>query len=126
MPIRIAWPRGAVVADLADTPTARLLVARLPCSAQAQTWGEEVYFAVPVEAVLEPDARQVVEPGTVCFWVEGGCLALPFGRTPVSRGNECRLVAPVNVLGRLRGDPRALASVRDGDPIRVEAHQPNG
>jgi hypothetical protein len=97
------------------------LLEALPCSSEARTWGEEVYFALPVEADLEADARQVVDPGTVCFWVEGHSLAIPFGRTPASRGDECRLVTAVNVLGRLEGDPRALAAIRDGDELEVES-----
>jgi hypothetical protein len=79
-----------------------------------------VYFEVPVEAALAPDARQVVEPGAVCFWVQGSSLALPFGPTPVSRGDECRLVTEVNVLGRIEGDPKELGKVRAGEVIRVE------
>jgi hypothetical protein len=73
-----------------------------------------------VEATLEPEARQVVEPGTVCFWVQGRSLAIPFGRTPASRGDECRLVTEVNILGRLEGDARALAAIKDGDRLEVE------
>jgi hypothetical protein len=61
-----------------------------------------------------------VEPGTVAFWTDGYALALPYGPTPISRGDECRLASPCNVLGRLDGDPRLLATVRDGDPVRVE------
>ena len=119
--IRIAWDGGAVTADLRDTPTAAALLAALPCEARASTWGEEVYFELPVDAVLEPDAKQVVDPGTVCFWVEGSALALPFGRTPVSKGNESRLVTRCNVVGRISGDARVLRSVKDGTKIRVEA-----
>ncbi len=110
--IRIAWPKGAAVAVLEDTPTARALVAALPVKAKAQTWGEEVYFEIPVTAKLEGDARQVVAPGTVCFWVEGGSLALPWGRTPISEGEEPRLLTRCNVLGKIDGDARQLASVR--------------
>ncbi len=117
--IRIAWPRGEVTATLADTPTARALVASLPAESVAATWGEEVYFELPVAARLEPDARQVVAPGAVCFWVEGASLALPFGPTPIARAGECRLVTKCNVLGWIDGDPRALAAVRAGDPVRV-------
>ena len=117
--IRVKWPKGELVANLADTPTAKALVAALPASSRANTWGEEVYFALKVDAKLEPDACEVVAPGTVCFWVQGSALALPYGRTPVSRGTECRLVTRVNVLGKFEGDPRALATVRDGDPIEV-------
>lgn len=117
--IRISWPKGSVNATLDNTPTARALVAALPIRASAQTWGEEVYFDAPVKVALERGAKQLVEPGTVCFWVEGGALALPFGRTPISEGNEPRLVARCNVLGKIDGDPRQLASVRSGDPISV-------
>ena len=117
--IRIAWRKSSLAATLDDTPTARALVAALPVNARAQTWGEEVYFEIPVKAALERDARQVVPPGAVCFWVEGTALALPWGRTPISEGEESKLVSPCNVLGRIDGDPRKLASVRGGDTITV-------
>jgi hypothetical protein len=117
--IRIAWPKGAANATLDDTPTARALVAALPVKAKAQTWGEEVYFEMPVKAAPEEGAKQVVPPGTVCFWTEGNSLALPWGRTPVSEDGESRLVTRCNVLGRIDGDPRQLASVRSGDSIAV-------
>ncbi len=121
MHIRITWDGGEVTGTLMDTPTARALVDALPSKSRASTWGTEVYFSVPVQAALEPDARQVVDPGAICFWVQGSSLALPFGPTPVSEGDECRLVTPVNVLGNIDGDPRALESVNDGDEITVEA-----
>ena len=117
--IKISWPKGAVSATLEDTPTARALVAAVPVEAKAQTWGEEVYFEIPVTAKLESNANQVVLPGTVCFWTEGSSLALPWGRTPVSEGDESRLVTRCNVLGRIDGEPRQLASVRSGDSITV-------
>ena len=122
--IRISWPKGEVTAGLEDTPTVRQLLAALPCESRANTWGEEVYFSVPVKARLEPDARQVVDPGTVCFWVEGSSLALPYGPTPVSEGEECRLVTAVNILGRIDGDARRLAAIRDGNTVRVERVEP--
>ncbi|MFG2772606.1 cyclophilin-like fold protein [Streptomyces sp. NPDC048350] len=118
--IRISWPAGHTTATLDETPTSKALVGALPISSTARTWGEEVYFDTPVSAAVEADARQVVEPGTVAFWTEGDALALPYGPTPISRGSECRLASPCNVLGSLDGDPRVLATVRDGDPIRVE------
>ncbi|HZE11236.1 MAG TPA: cyclophilin-like fold protein [Burkholderiales bacterium] len=117
--IRIAWPKGEASATLEDTPAARALVSALPLNAKAQTWGEEVYFEIPVRAKLEAGAQQVVPAGSVCFWVEGSSLALPWGRTPVSQGDESRLVTPCNVLGAIDGDPRRLASVRSGDTITV-------
>jgi len=118
--IRIAWPRGAVTASLDDTPSTRALVAALPLRAKAQTWGEEIYFEIPVEAALERDAKQVVAPGTVCFWVEGTSLALPWGRTPLSEGDQPKLVTRCNVLGKIEGDARPLSAVRSGDPITIE------
>ncbi|MFH8593133.1 cyclophilin-like family protein [Streptomyces rimosus] len=90
--IRLSWPAGQLTATLDETPSATALAA----------------------------AQQVVEPGTVAFWTEGSALALPYGPTPISRGTESRLASPCNVLGRLDGDPRALETVRDGDPLRVE------
>ena len=120
MRIRISWDNGEVFGVLTDTPTANKLLQALPCSSSANTWGEEVYFSTPVRTVLETDAQQVVPPGTICFWVEGQSLAIPFGPTPISQGNECRLVAKVNLLGKLEGNPRVLKSIRDGDKIRVE------
>jgi hypothetical protein len=118
--VRIAWKSGEVIADLLETPTSKQVVAVLPCEATASTWGEEVYFELPVQAALEPDAEQVVEPGTVCFWVQGSSLALPFGPTPASKRGECRLVTRCNVLGRIAGDPRELKKVQQGAAIRVE------
>jgi hypothetical protein len=119
--IRVKWPRGELTATLEDTPTAKLVLAALPAKSRANTWGEEVYFSMPVSAKKETTAVEVVPAGTVCFWVEGSSLALPYGPTPVSKGNECRLVTSVNVLGKLDGDPRALAGIRDGDAIEVTA-----
>lgn len=118
--VRIAWKGGEVTANLRDTPTANQLLASLPRESNAHTWGDEVYFEMPLKALLEADAQQVVEPGTVCFWVQGSSLALPFGRTPVSTGDECRLVTRCNVLGKIEGDPRQLKKVKQGVTIRVE------
>jgi len=121
MRICISHPKGKIFAQLDDTPTAKALIAAIPFESNASTWGEEVYFSTPLSVKLEPEAREVVEPGTVCFWVQGNALALPFGPTPASRADECRLVTRVNLLGMLEGDPRQLADVKDGDHIRVSA-----
>jgi len=120
MKLRVTAGHESFDVVLADTPTARALLAAVPFTSRAQTWGEEVYFNTPVSARLEPDARQVVDPGTVCFWTEGNAIALPFGRTPISTDERPRLASPCNVVGRLEGDPRRLAAVRPGAEIRVE------
>ena len=109
-----------MIANFRETSSVNQILAALPCEARANTWGEEVYFELPLKLALEIDAQQVVEPGAVCFWVEGSSLALPFGPTPVSKGEECRLVTRCNVLGRIEGDPRELKKVKAGAAIRVE------
>ncbi|AMW11537.1 hypothetical protein A4E84_19795 [Streptomyces qaidamensis] len=118
--IRISWPAGHLTASLDDTPTSQALATALPLVSTARTWGEEVYFDTGVSVSRETGAREVVEPGTVAFWTDGDALALPYGPTPISQGDECRLASPCNLLGHLDGDPGLLATVRDGDPVRVE------
>lgn len=120
MRIRISWGSGQATATLDATPTAEAFWEVLPLDASVSTWGDEVYFAVPIDPDPEKDARQVVDPGTVCFWIGGSALALPYGPTPISQGDECRLVAECNVLGKLEEDPRRLASMSEGDMVHVE------
>ena len=120
MKLRISIEKISLEVELADTPTATAILRKLPFQSKAQTWGDEVYFSAPVSAKLEADARQVVEPGTVCFWTEGDSIALPFGRTPISTDERPKLAAACNVLGKILGDPKALSRVRSGDAVKIE------
>jgi uncharacterized protein len=120
MKIRISSGELTMTVALRDTPTSRAVVAAAPFESRAQTWGDEVYFTTPVTAKLEPDAKQIVDPGTVCFWTEGNALALPFGRTPISTDERPKLAARCNVLGTLSGDARELARIRAGSKVVVE------
>ena len=120
MKLSLRFKTERLEVDLFDTPTAKALLEALPFESTAQTWGEEVYFATPVEAALEKDARQIVEPGTVCFWTEGDAIALPYGRTPISTDERPKLASRCNVLGSIVGDPRRLQAVKSGETVRVE------
>src|SRR6476660_6305074 len=120
---RIRFDFGTLMldAELLDTPTARAVSAALPIASSAMTWGEEVYFEVPVNVALEQDARAVVVPGEIAFWTQGRCIALGFGRTPISQGDECRLAAPCNIFAKAIGDVKQLAKVKAGAKVKVTA-----
>jgi hypothetical protein len=107
-------------AEVFDTPTGDAIYAALPFESSANTWGDEVYFSTPVSPAREADAKDVVEAGELAFWVEGSSIAIGFGRTPISHGDEIRLAAPTNIWGRALNDVGVLTAIRDGAPIRVE------
>lgn len=110
-----------IAVEVFNTPTGDAIYGALPFESQASTWGDEVYFATPVDRPREPDAKAVVEAGELAFWVEGSSIAIGFGPTPISEGDEIRLASPTNIWGRALDDVRRLSAIRDGAPIRVEA-----
>ncbi len=119
MRVQISWPRGSLTVRVDDEAFASALRPALPLEAVARTWGEEVYFRVPVLMALRPDACAVVDPGTVCFWVSGQSVAIPYGATPISQAGECRLVEAVNIIGRIEENMEGLRDIRDGDALRL-------
>jgi len=108
-----------IEAELRDTPTARKLLEALPIESRGSFWGDEFYFDVPVVAAAEPDASDVVEPGTLAYWIAGHCLCLFWGPTPASQGDECRAASAANIVGEVvnKDDLRNLK----GREVRVEA-----
>ena len=118
---RIKIVAGGVeaMALLNDSETAHLVWAALPISASASIWGDEIYFRIDLSA-SEQDAQEVVDIGDVAFWPPGQALCLFFGPTPMSMGDEIRPASPVNVIGRIEGDPTKLKSVPAGAGVLVE------
>ena len=118
---KVAITSGSVqlVVLTRDTETARQILATLPIRGRAMTWGEEVYFTVPVDAATEAGAKAVIERGEIAFWTQGHAIAIGYGRTPLSQGKEIRLAAPCNIWADALGDVRALSQVEDGDEIVV-------
>jgi uncharacterized protein len=121
--MRIRFDFGALTldAELLDTATADAVAAVLPFTSSVATWGEEVYFEVPVKTAREKDARAVVRPGEIAYWPDGHCIAIGFGRTPISQGDETRLASPCNVFATALGDVKALGAIKAGTRVTVTA-----
>ncbi|MDW7730765.1 MAG: cyclophilin-like family protein [Bacillota bacterium] len=78
-----------------------------------------MYFPIPVEIKAE-NAATLVEEGDLAYWPEGRCFCIFFGLTPASKGSEIRPASPVNLLGRLKGDPKLWKIVEPGSTIKLE------
>jgi hypothetical protein len=119
---RIVIRAGSAVAEaeLNETETAKRIYEALPIQSKANRWGDEVYFSIPVDCPPE-NQHEVVNLGDLGYWVPGSAFCIFFGPTPASRSpDEIRPASPVNVFGKVLGDPTVFRSVKDGDTVTVE------
>jgi hypothetical protein len=117
--IRITAGEVEARAELNDSDTAQSIAEALPIEASANTWGDEIYFSIPVSAG-EEDPKEVVELGDLAYWPPGSAFCIFFGRTPASQGDEIRPASAVNVIGRVEGDATMFKAVRSGETVRIE------
>jgi hypothetical protein len=121
MSYRITIAAGPVTldAELNDSPTAQLIWDALPIVGQANVWGDEIYFKIPVQAEEAPKARAEVEVGELGYWPQGEAFCVFFGPTPASTDAQPRAASPVNVIGRVLGDATELQNVPPGSTVTL-------
>jgi hypothetical protein len=118
--IRITAGDVSATALLRANETADAIWKALPIEASANTWGDEIYFGIPVRLEEAEDATQVVDRGDLGYWPPGNAFCIFFGPTPASRGDEIRAASAVNVLGKVEGDPRTFKTVPQGARVLIE------
>jgi len=106
-------------AELNNNETAKKIWEALPIEGSVNTWGDEIYFSIPVKVGLE-NAKAVVLEGDLGYWPPGNAFCIFFGPTPASEGEEIRPASPVNVFGKIIGDPQVFKKVRSGAKIIIE------
>jgi hypothetical protein len=104
---------------VSNPKTTNSILAVLPFESKAETWGDEIYFKIPVK-VPEENTKIVVEVGDVAYWPPGESMCIFFGPTPASKASEPRAYSPVNVFGKIADDPFVFKKVKNGERIRVE------
>jgi len=119
---KIIVTAGEVVveAELNESSTAGAIWQALPLEGSANTWGEEIYFRIPVSQDLETDARELVQLGDLGYWPQGEAFCIFFGATPISGPGEIRPASAVNIVGQLLDDPKRFLSVASGTSVRIE------
>ncbi len=118
--IRIIAGDVSVVAELLNSKTSDAIWDALPIENTVNTWGEEIYFEIPVDSPLDETAKEVVEKGDLGYWPTGKAFCIFFGPTPASQGDEIRPASAVNIVGKVEGDVKVFKSIRDGANIKLE------
>jgi len=108
----------AEIVESMNPKTAKAIIDALPIRGRGNRWGDETYFSIGVKVGSE-SAKQVVEKGDLAYWPPGEALCIFFGPTPASRGDEPRAASPVNVFGKVLGDPRVFRKVRSGEEVII-------
>ena len=121
MKIKITIGDLAMEADLNDSPTVAKLSQALPIKSSFNTWGDEIYFTIPVDADLDDNAREVVELGDLGYWPNGKAFCIFFGQTPMSSPGKIVPASAVNVIGRVIGDAERFKGVMDEEEVVLEA-----
>ena len=96
------------------------MVGALPISASASTWGDRIYFGIPVDLELE-QPQEVVQLGDLGYWPPGPACCIFFGPTPASRGDEIRPASAVTVIGKVSGEATAFRQVTAGTSVVLES-----
>lgn len=118
--IKITAGDVSALGKLNDSATADAIWEALPISAKANTWGDEIYFGIPVQAAEEADASDVVEMGDLAYWPPGTAFCIFFGKTPASSGDEIRAASAVNRVGEIEGDATVFKQVAGGSTVTIE------
>jgi len=118
MKILFKTPKVIIEGNLNDSETATMIYKNLPLESKVNTWGEEIYFEIPVGCKPE-NATLNVKVGDIAYWPEGSCLCIFFGRTPVSIDDKPKPASEVNIVGRIIGDLSVLKKIKSPDKIEV-------
>lgn len=118
--IKISVGNISLQAELYDSATADKILNSLPLEGKANTWGDEIYFEIPVVIEQEPEAREDVDIGTLGYWHAGNAFCIFFGPTPVSTDDKPRAASPVNIFGKIVEDATELRNVSNGTIVRIE------
>ena len=112
---------GEVEAEFAEInpKTREAIINALPFQGEANVWGDEIYFNIPVTAD-EEESQQDMEVGDVAFWPMGNAMCIFFGKTPVSDSEKPKAYSPVNLFARILGDATIFKKVENGDVITVK------
>jgi len=106
---------------LNNSKTSKKILSILPITSYLNTWGNEIYFSIPMEAELE-NGVETLDIGTVAFWPPGNALCIFFGKTPASIGEKPQAASPVTVVGSVE-DKKSLLDlkkVKSGEKIEVK------